>query len=69
MTPDFIGRCLDDAVFVGLGIAMIVVGLYRIRKKVKSGEYDEEKGKSQSKRAWLCGCLLIGAGILKFFFG
>ena len=66
---DRIGHGLDTAVFIGLGIAIIVVGLYRIRRKVRSGEYDEEKGKSQSKRAWICGCLLIGLGILRIFFG
>ncbi len=65
---DFIGRCLDNAVYIGLGIAMIIVGLYRIRKKVRSGEYDEVKGKSQSKRAWIVGCLFIGLGISRFFF-
>ena len=66
---DHIGHGLDTALFIGLGVAMIVVGLYRIRGKVRSGEYDEEKGKSQSKRTWLCGCLFIGYGIFRIFFG
>jgi hypothetical protein len=65
---DLIGRSLDNAVFIGLGIAMIIFGIYRIRQKVKSGEYDEAKGKSQSKRTWLVGCLFIGLGVSKFFF-
>jgi uncharacterized membrane protein YfcA len=66
---DRIGHGLDTALFIGLGIAMIIIGLYRIHKKVKSGEYNEEKGKSQIKKTWLCGCLLIGAGIFRIFFG
>jgi hypothetical protein len=67
-SADSIGRYLDNAIFIILGIAMIIVGLYRILQKVRSGEYDEAKGKSQSKRAWIVGCLLIGFGISKFFF-
>jgi hypothetical protein len=63
---DFIGRCLDNAVYIGLGIAMIIVGLYQIRKKVRSGEYDEAKAKSQTKRAWLVGCLIMGIGVFQF---
>jgi len=38
-----------------LGITMIIVGLYRIGQKVKSGEYDEAKGKSQSIKVWIFG--------------
>jgi uncharacterized membrane protein len=67
-SADTIGRYIDNAVFIVLGVAMIIVGLYRIRQKVKSGEYDEAKGKSQSKRVWIVGCLFIGLGISKFFF-
>jgi hypothetical protein len=67
-SADTIGRYLDNAVFIALGIAMIIVGLYRIRKKVRSGEYDEAKGKAQSKKTWIVGCLFIGFGISKFFF-
>jgi hypothetical protein len=67
-SADTIGRYLDNAVFIVLGIAMIIIGLYRIRQKVRSGEYDEAKGKSQSKKVWIVGCLCIGLGISKFFF-
>ena len=66
---DLIGLSIDNAVFIGLGVAMIIVGLYRIRKKVKSGEYDEAKGKSQSQKTWIVGCMLIGFGIFRIFFG
>ena len=62
---DHIGHGLDTAVFIGLGIAALIVGLYRIRQKVKSGEYDEAKEKTQSKKTWLFGFLLIGVGILR----
>jgi hypothetical protein len=67
-SADAIGRYLDNSVFIVLGVAAIIVGLYRIRRKVKSGGYDEAKGKSQSKKTWIFGCLLIGFGISKFFF-
>jgi len=68
ISPATIGRYLDNAVFIVLGIAMIIVGLYRVRKKIRSGEYDEAKGKSQSGKVWIFGCLFIGLGISKFFF-
>jgi uncharacterized membrane protein len=68
-SADTFGRYLDNAVFIVLGIAMIIVGLYRIRKKVKSGGYDEAKGKSQSKKTWIVGCMFIGFGIFRIFFG
>jgi hypothetical protein len=67
-SSDTIGRYLDNIVFIVLGITMIIVGLYRIGQKVKSGEYDEAKGKSQSIKVWIFGCLCIGLGISKFFF-
>jgi len=65
---DLIGRGLDHALLIGLGVATIIVGIYRIRRKVSSGEYDEAKGKSQSKRTWIFGCLLIALGLFQFIF-
>ena len=64
-TYDHVGHGLDTAIFIGLGIAAIIFGLYRIGQKVKSGEYDEGKGKTQTKKTWLFGFLLIGVGVLR----
>jgi len=64
---DHIGHGLDTASFIVLGIAYIFFYLRWIRKKMQSGDWNEAKGKSQSKRAWLVGCLFIGFGILRIF--
>jgi hypothetical protein len=66
---DYFARCIDNAVYIGLGIAVLLLAPYQIRKKLKSGKITEEKANKMSKVVWPLGLLLVGYGIFKIIAG
>ncbi len=66
---DYVGRCIDGAIMVVLGLAILIIGPGQIRRKIESGKLDEAKAKWKSKLVWPVGCLMIAYGLLKIFAG
>ena len=66
---DYVARCIDNAVYIGLGVAVLFIVPRQIRSKLKSGKLTEAKAKSMSKVVLPLGCLLIGYGIFRIFAG
>lgn len=64
-----IGRCVDGAIFIVSGIAILIIAPHQIRRRIQSGKLDERKAKWKSKLVWPAGCITIGYGLLKIFFG
>jgi hypothetical protein len=66
---DYVARCVDNAVYIGLGVAVLLIAPHQIRQKLKSGKITEEKAKTMSKVVWPLGLLLIGYGIFRIIAG
>jgi hypothetical protein len=66
---DYVGRCIDGAIFVICGIAILIIVPHQIRRRIATGKVDEAKGKLQLRLVWPVGCIMIGYGILKIFAG
>jgi hypothetical protein len=66
---DYIGRCLDNAVYIGLGSAVVFVMPYQIKRKLEAGKLAEAKAASMSKIVRPLGCLMIAYGIFRVFVG
>jgi hypothetical protein len=66
---DYIARCIDNAVYIGLGVAVLLIAPRQIRRKLESGKITEAKAKSMSKIVWPLGLLMIGYGIFRIFVG
>ena len=69
MNPDYIGRCVDNAIYVGLGIAVLLIAPRQIRRKLESGKITDAKAKIMSKLVWPLGLVLIGYGIFRIIAG
>jgi hypothetical protein len=61
----YLARCADNAIYIGLGIAAILIMPRQVKRKREAGAITEEKAKKSSMLAWSLGCLLIGTGILR----
>jgi hypothetical protein len=66
---DYVARCIDNVVYIGLGVAVLVIAPHQIRQKLKSGKITEEKARIMSKVVWPLGLLLIGYGIFRIVAG
>jgi hypothetical protein len=66
---DYIGRSIDSAIYIGLGIAILLVAPRQIRRKLESGKLTEAKAKSMLKVVWPLGCLMIGYGVFRIVAG
>jgi hypothetical protein len=70
MTPDFVGRCIDTAIPLTVGLIGLVYYPRRIRKEVESGKWTEAEGKHRIIRFKIACFLFILLGVLmlsKFF--
>jgi hypothetical protein len=65
--PDFQARCIDNAIWVGIGIFGLLYYPRRIRRRVKAGTLTETRGKTQLTRVWLISYFAIGFGVLRIF--
>ena len=65
---DYMGLCADNAISIGLGVAMIFVVPWQIRRKLASAQLSEEKTKKAKKALKLAlpaGIVMVVYGILK----
>jgi hypothetical protein len=62
---DYVGRCLDNAFWIGSGIAIFLFMPRQIKRKLEAGKITEEKAKKASKLVLPLGCVCIGMGILR----
>ncbi|HEY5233985.1 MAG TPA: hypothetical protein VIK35_10675 [Verrucomicrobiae bacterium] len=69
MNADYIGRCVEGAIFIVCGIATLIIAPRQIRRRIQSGKLDEKTAKWKSKIVWPVGCLIIVWGLLKIFTG
>jgi hypothetical protein len=66
---DYIARCIDNAIYIGLGIAVLFVVPRQIKRKLDAGKFAEAKAKSMSNIVRPLGCLMIAYGIFKIIVG
>jgi hypothetical protein len=66
---DYVGRCLDNAVYIGLGVLMIFLAPWQIKRKLTSGKITEERAKKASKLTLPIGGLMVVYGIFRIFVG
>jgi hypothetical protein len=64
---DFIGRCIDNAIYIGAGIAVIFAGPKQIRRSLESGKMTEAKAQRGLKIIVPVGILMVVFGIFKIF--
>jgi hypothetical protein len=67
ITPDFIGRCVDAAIPLIIGVIGILYYPRRVAKNIQSGKWSEAKGKKQLKRCWIAFGLITLFGVLQIF--
>ncbi len=66
---DYVAHCIDNAVYIGLGVAVLLIAPRQIRRKLEAGKITEGKAKTMSKVVWPLGLLMIGYGIFRIFVG
>ena len=66
---DYAARCVDNAVYIGLGVAVLLIAPRQIRRKLEAGKITEAKSKAMSRLVWPLGLLIIGYGIFKIVAG
>ena len=66
---DFIGRCIDNAIYIGIGICWLWLLPGQVKRAVEKGKMTEAKAKTAAKLRWPVGCLIIGFGLFKILVG
>jgi hypothetical protein len=66
---DYIGRCIDNAVYIGLGVAMLLIVPRQMKRKLAAGTMTEEKAKKMTKIAVVTGGVMIAYGIFRIIVG
>lgn len=66
---DFIGRSIDNAIYIGLGAGILLVAPRQISLKLKSGKLTEAKAKSMLKVVWPLGGLMMCYGVFRIVVG
>ena len=66
---DYIARCIDNAIYIGLGICWLLLLPGQIKRAVERGKMTEAKAKTVLKFRWPFGCLMIAYGIFRVIVG
>jgi hypothetical protein len=66
---DFIGRCIDNALYIGFGIAILLIVPRQMKRKFEAGAMTEEKSKKMIKIALVMGGVMIALGIFRIIVG
>jgi hypothetical protein len=69
MNIDYLARFIDNAIYIGLGAAVLLMAPRQIRRRLESGKITEPKAKAMSKMVWPLGLLIIGYGIFRICAG
>jgi hypothetical protein len=64
---DYIARFIDNGVYIGLGVAILILAPHQIRRKLECGKLTVAKAKSMSKVVRPLGFVIIGYGIFRIF--
>ena len=65
LTADFVGRCIDNAIWLGIGIVGLLYYPWKIRRDIESSVLTEGQGKSRLQKVrMLCYCA-IAVGVLR----
>ena len=62
---DFVGRCIDNAIWLGIGIVGLVYYPWKIRRDIKADMLTEAKGKSRLSQIRMISCFAIAVGVLR----
>jgi hypothetical protein len=65
MTPDFIGRCVDAAIPLAIGLIGLLYYPHKVEKNVESGKWSEAEGKKKLKGVWIAYGAITLFGILQ----
>jgi hypothetical protein len=66
---DYVARCIDNAVYIGLGVAVLLIAPRQIKRKLEAGKLTEAKAKTMSKIVLPLGCLMIAYGVFRIVVG
>jgi hypothetical protein len=66
---DYVARCIDNAVYIGLGVTMLLIAPRQIKRKLEAGKLTEAKAKTMSKIVLPLGCLMIAYGVFRIVVG
>jgi hypothetical protein len=65
LTPDFQARCIDNAIWLAIGIFGLLYYPRRIRRRIAAGTLTEARAKSQLTKVWLISYFAIAFGVLR----
>jgi len=66
---DYLARCADNAIEIGLAVAMLIIAPPGIRKKIKDGKLSEAKGRLLLRLVWPVFGLMILYSIYRIVYG
>ena len=65
INADFVGRCIDNAIWLGIGIFGLLYYPGKIRRDIKAGTLTEEQGASRLQKARIACCFAIAMGVFR----
>jgi hypothetical protein len=64
---DFVGRCIDNAIWLGIGIFGLLFYPWKIRRDIKADILTEAKGKARLFQVRMLSCFCLAVGLLRVF--
>jgi hypothetical protein len=65
ITADFVGRCLDNAIWLGIGIVGLLYYPSKIRRDIKASILTDAQGRSRLKKVRMVCYFAIVIGLLR----
>jgi hypothetical protein len=65
LTADFVGRCIDNAIWLGIGIFGLLYYPWKIRRDIKADILTEAKGKSRLSQVRMLCYFAIAVGVFR----
>jgi hypothetical protein len=65
INADFIGRCIDNAIWLGIGIVGLIYYPWKIRRDIKADILTEAKGKSRLSQVRILCYFAIAVGVFR----
>ena len=62
---DFVGRCIDNAIWLGIGIVGLLYYPWKIRRDVQADTLTEANGKSRLLQVRMLCCFAIAVGVFR----
>lgn len=67
VTADLVGRCFDNAIWLGIGMAGFLYYPRKVRRDIEASRLTEEQGRSRLQIVQMLCYFAIGMGILRIF--